>query len=98
MRSRIRATQIPLPFATAGVGLCLSYIFSRHINAPAATLIGFLCGVLALYLSGRMADNDGDGSNPCPKCGASVQAMRLASNRERALAVALKQLKSARAK
>jgi hypothetical protein len=53
MRYRSSTTAIPLPFATAGVGLCLSYVFSSRLNAPIATVSGFLLGVIALYLSGR---------------------------------------------
>jgi hypothetical protein len=55
MAYRSSTTAIPLPFATAGIGLCLSYVFKSHLNAPIATVSGFLFGILALYLSGRSA-------------------------------------------
>jgi len=72
MRYQSRATAIPLPFATAGVGLCLSYVFRTHVNAPAATAIGFLFGVIALYFSGYGATASGSGSQRTERISPSV--------------------------
>ncbi len=51
--TRQSSETIPLPFATAAVGLCLSYLFPAQLNAIFATLLSFGIGVLILYFAGR---------------------------------------------
>ena len=43
---------IPLPFATAGIGLFLSYVFPR-LGGGKASLLGFAVGLVILYFLGR---------------------------------------------
>ena len=67
---------IPLPFATAGIALFVSYLFPRHIGGIEASLFGFAVGIALLYLDARF---EAKGGRPrasdvvrCPKCGAEL--------------------------
>lgn len=79
MRIESPSTQIPLPFATAAIGLCLSYLFPIRIGAFEGTTIGFAVGVLLLYLAGRFeskgTEPDASDRFKCPKCGAELHVL-----------------------
>jgi hypothetical protein len=82
MVSRSPSEQIPLPFATAALGLCLSYLVHGHIGPISATLSGFAIGILALYLEGRASPREpfilvvSDEKIKCPTCGAGASTVR----------------------
>jgi hypothetical protein len=69
---------IPLPFATAAIGFCLSYFFPALVDAPEATVIGFAVGALLLYLAGRFEPRKTEPkpstSLLCPNCGIELYA------------------------
>jgi hypothetical protein len=77
MAIRSPSEQIPLPFATAAIGLCLSYFFGAQIAPLSATLVGFAIGVFVLYLTGRLdrmpyAAARGSERATCPACGSPL--------------------------
>jgi hypothetical protein len=49
---------IPLPYATAAVGLILSYVFPAHVDAIFASVAGFFFGVVLLYCAGWAETRD----------------------------------------
>src|ERR1700684_1908962 len=70
-----RSEQIPLPFATAAIGLCLSYLFRGHVGSITATLAGFAVGIVALYFLGHSSREKSvtfltlEEPTKCPTCG-----------------------------
>jgi hypothetical protein len=76
MNTGLRSAKIPLPFATAALGLCLSFLFPKIFGPISATLIGFALGVLLLYLyelqNNPTSDPEGRTYAKCPNCGNPV--------------------------
>jgi hypothetical protein len=71
MSTASKNNRIPLPFATAGIALCISYLFPMALGPIAATLIGFLIGLAVLFLA---ALPEGGSANRlvCPECGVLI--------------------------
>ncbi len=58
MRDDIHAAQIPLPFAMASIGLCLSYLFPASVHPVLATTLGFAIGVAGIYFTGSLSSKE----------------------------------------
>lgn len=86
MQRATSATQIPLPFAVAAIGLILSYIFPGRIGVLAGTGIGFGVGVLLLYIADRSSTSRqrSRGRLVCPNCKTELEVIAV-TGREGAL-------------
>jgi hypothetical protein len=80
MNTASNTEKIPLPFATAAVGLCLSYLFPDIFGPVSATLVGFAIGILLLYLVELQKTKtdvpESKSYTKCPNCGNVVDCGR----------------------
>jgi hypothetical protein len=77
MAERSSSAQIPVPFATAAIGLVVSAVFYSKINPVAASVLGFIAGLVIIELekyrrATRVSPEPRSMDFSCPGCGVDL--------------------------